>query len=92
MVPDFAYERTPSAEEQKQVYRDRLIPGDLYLLEHDGEILWVMYKTMMDLTNSPDSIEPAERQIVEALLDEGFLVSRITKNGARAWELVSKSK
>jgi hypothetical protein len=57
MIPDLpAPEPTPSAEEEKQEYRDRLNPGDLYLLEHDGEILWVMYKTMMDLTNSPDSI------------------------------------
>jgi hypothetical protein len=86
MIPDFsAPEATPSAEEEKQVYRDRLNLGDLYLLEHDGEILWVEYGSP-----TPALILPAEPQIVKALLDEGFLVASPAKNGARAYELASK--
>lgn len=67
MIPDFTYEPSPSDEEVKQEYRDRLIPGDLYLLEHDGEILWVKYET-----KSPVPIPPAEPQIIKALLMKDF--------------------
>jgi hypothetical protein len=84
MIPDFIYEPSPSDEEVKQEYRDRLIPSDLYLLEHGGEILWAKYET-----NSPVPIPPAEPRIVKALLDEGSLLPRPAKNGARAYVLAS---